>query len=139
MSIRVEFDVARLNLIIAISPQKGEEAISATAFEGERIVKMSFGTGEKGRTYRRGGVTHTASAPGSPPAIDTGKLMNGIYVKPMGRMRKAISTGDTEYAAALEYGTSRIAPRPFMRPMALKLEREIDDIFDLILGAALEF
>lgn len=139
MDIRVEFDVSKLDRIISISPAKGEEAIAALAFEGERIVKLSFGTGKAGRTYVRGGVTHTASAPGSPPAIDTGKLMNAIYVKPMGRLRKAISTGDTEYAAALEYGTTKMAARPFMRPMARELEREADDVFDRILGAAIEF
>jgi hypothetical protein len=129
-NINVRLDTRALEQLLARAPQDVEDALDAVAFEGERIVKMSFGTGPAGRTYNIRGVSHTASAPGSPPNIDTGKLMNAIHIKRLGRLRRGISTGDTEYAAGLEYGTTKMAARPFMRPMIERLQRDVARIFD---------
>ena len=64
-----------------------------------------------------------------------GKLSAAIYAYPVRSMVWAISTGDTEYAIFLEYGTSRIEPRPYMQPMAFWLEQNMKDFivrwFDL--------
>lgn len=122
-NIQVRVDDARLRALIARAPGRVDDAVAATAFEGERLIKQSFGTGSKGRTYRRAGRSHTASAPGSPPAVDTGRLRAGIYVYRAQAFTQVISTGDTEYAAALEYGTRKMAARPYMTPMARELER----------------
>jgi HK97 gp10 family phage protein len=72
----------------------------------------------KGRGTRskgRGGVDHTASAPGESPANDTGNLARSINVVAgsEGVSSTAIVTVRTPYAAALEFGTKKMEPRPF--------------------------
>jgi HK97 gp10 family phage protein len=72
------------------------------------------------------GNQRMSSAPGEPPASATGNdLDKSIYSKSISKKNQnpAIAEfGSTSpYAAALEYGTERMAPRPFMRPAAEKL------------------
>lgn len=60
---------------------------------------------------------HRASAPGEPPASDTGRLLSSI-----GHRIRVEDTlvaqvfADARYATYLELGTSKMAPRPFLRP-----------------------
>jgi HK97 gp10 family phage protein len=76
-----------------------------------------------GRTYKRRSVTHTASAPGEAPASDTGRLVGSFAVKP-NRAKKSVTIkaggGNVKYAHALEFGTNKMAERPFMRPAVKK-------------------
>lgn len=58
--------------------------------------------------------TNRASAPGDPPAPDTGALRSSITYERAG-LRAQVGT-NLAYAKPLEYGTPRIAPRPFLRP-----------------------
>ena len=72
------------------------------------------------------GNQRMSSAPGEPPASAAGNdLDKSIYSKSISKKNQnpAIAEfGSTSpYAAALEYGTERMAPRPFMRPAAEKL------------------
>lgn len=129
--------------IVARAPKKADTAVKSAAFETERYIKTSFGTGGFGRTYkragklvaaykkkdgsdvagyRRKGKAHVASAPGSPPGIDTGKLRAGINTKKLRELVYSVNTGDTEYAPHLEFGTSKMAARPFMGPAAQEAE-----------------
>ena len=64
---------------------------------------------------------HVASAPGQAPATDTGRLAGDIKADISGK--KAEVYTDLEYAAPLEFGTRRMAARPFMLP-AMEDERE---------------
>lgn len=126
----VRVDKTKLQQLLRVHPQKFEDALNVTALEGLRIVKMSFNTSRAGRTYKRGSRFHVASVAGMPPNIDTGKLMNAIYYYTPKPGQRSISTGDTEYAAHLEFGTTRMkGSRPFMRPMAAKLAKAIPGIF----------
>ena len=63
---------------------------------------------------------HRASAPGEPPAQDTGRLSNSITANIDGK-RAEVGT-NLEYAPWLEFGTRTIEPRPFLFP-ALEKER----------------
>lgn len=132
-ALHVRLDKVRLEALIGQSPQKAGQALRALALEGERIVKMSFNSSPPGRRYKRGSRIHIASQPNYAPNVDTGKLMNGVHVERRGVMSQAITTGDTEYAAWLEYGTSKMAPRPYMRPMVPKLEQLAPGLFDRFL------
>ena len=90
----------------------------------EAITSMRPGTG---RIYRRKTIIHRASAPGMPPAVDTGRLRASIYgkVKMLGsEVVGAIGT-NVEYAPHLEFGTARMAPRPFLRRAIEKKKKEI--------------
>ena len=62
------------------------------------------------------GPGHVPSRPGDPPNADTHNLDLGIDVRinPSGLSVSVIATAP--YSAALELGTSRILPRPFLRP-----------------------
>lgn len=67
-----------------------------------------------GRQYGR----HRASAPGKPPATDTGRLANDIrsevHVDEQGVVGTVGVTVD--YGDDLELGTRYMEPRPFLRP-----------------------
>lgn len=61
------------------------------------------------------GKNHVPSLPGQPPNEDTGHLRGNIEVEQTAPLRVQVSS-NAEYSAALEYGTSKMAARPFMRP-----------------------
>jgi HK97 gp10 family phage protein len=92
--------------------------VQETAQDLEAAIKLEIQQGAKtGRVYRRGGVSHRASAPGEAPASDTGTLIGSIQHER--ENAHAYSVGSRlDYAAFLEYGTSRMAARPFFRPAA---------------------
>lgn len=80
-----------------------------------------------GRMYGK----HQASAPGESPATDTGALANSVSTS----VDQAALTGNvnfgTGYSAALEFGTAKIAPRPYARPALMNKRDEITaDIAD---------
>ena len=92
----------------------------------EKLSQVGSGAGyfggSKGKGYFR-----TRSAPGEPPAVDTGTLRNSVQSKP----QYVAGTGMTSIVLAglvagvnkdariprwLEYGTSRMKARPFIAP-----------------------
>ncbi|MEC9067814.1 MAG: HK97-gp10 family putative phage morphogenesis protein [Pseudomonadota bacterium] len=72
-----------------------------------------------------GGANHVPSLPGEPPNADTGHLHTSIHAESAGPL-KAVSVADADYSAALEFGTSKMAERPFMRPAAKTVRREAE-------------
>ena len=93
-----------------------DEVCENTALDIQARAQMAIMNPPKsGRIYRRGNVAHQASAPGEAPATDTGALVNSAYTKKLADAD--YETGFTvEYAAALEFGTAKIEPRPYLRP-----------------------
>lgn len=87
--------------------------IAEYALRIEKDVKESLSGPGSGRRYGN----HVASAPGEPPATDTGRLRASIrsdltdladYVARVGTNLK--------YARFLELGTSKMLARPFLQP-----------------------
>lgn len=68
------------------------------------------------------GAGHVPSRPGEPPNRDTGRLDTNIdaVLAKSGKSVRVISRAP--YSSFLEFGTSRVAERPFMRP-ALRRNR----------------
>lgn len=102
------------------------------AKENARVAKSALrGKNVKMRSLRALGV-HRASAPGQPPAVDTGHLRRSIQVD-VSRLREANPRAragtNVKYAAGLEYGMRRVAKRPYMRPAARKARPKIRDLF----------
>jgi HK97 gp10 family phage protein len=96
---------------------------AATEFEAE--MKNEIETGAKtGITYQRGNISHTASAPGQAPASDSGKLVGSIRYKKKSATEHEVSI-NSEYALALEVGTSRMAARPFITPALQKAKKKL--------------
>jgi hypothetical protein len=112
---RITIDKHKLDRARRISERKADDAVEAVAREGERYIKTSFGT--------------SPSAPGEPPGVLTGALRASIHVVNLGNLRRAVRSG-VDYDAALEFGTERIAPRPFMRPGAEHIRRILPDIWN---------
>ena len=114
------------------------DGLLAGALVAETAMKQSIQAGPKsGRTYARGRRVHQASAPGQPPATDTGNLVNSIHSESRGNDATAVVVG-AEYGAPLEYGTARMGARPFVRPVADGKQDEIIDAVRRTVRAALE-
>ena len=60
--------------------------------------------------------SHRASAAGEPPATDTGFLVNNIALKVDIDGLGASVESRADYSTFLEFGTSKMAARPFMQP-----------------------
>ena len=67
---------------------------------------------------------HRASAPGQAPASDTGNLVSKIIVKQKSKNITNVES-NADYSAFLEYGTSKMDPRPFMLPAFEKSKKPI--------------
>ena len=65
---------------------------------------------------------HTASAPDEAPAVDSGRLRQSITALHVGEGRWRVGT-NAFYAIYLEFGTRRMAARPFIRPALEKVMR----------------
>lgn len=63
------------------------------------------------------GKNHVPSAPGEPPNEDTGTLRRNITVTQVGPLHVRVAS-NAPYSAHLEFGTSKMAARPFMGPAA---------------------
>ena len=92
----------------------------------EKLSQMGTGAGYFGGAKKLG-FYRTRSAPGEPPAVDTGTLRNSVQSKPQYvagiGMTSIVLAGlvagvnkDARIPRWLEYGTSRMKARPFIAP-----------------------
>jgi len=82
--------------------------------KGVREMKQRMRERKTGRIYRMGGRNHRASSAGEAPAVLTGTLYRGTqyeYIQTNNRYLLHLGY-TTPYGKYLEFGTSRIAPRP---------------------------
>ncbi len=96
-----------------------EAGLRAALGEAEKILKGDLlNRSGTGRIHKRGGVTHQASAPGQPPAPDTGSLRANTNADPVLKQDGDDITGrvvaNSEHAAWLERGTEKMAARPYL-------------------------
>lgn len=80
---------------------------SADAIRAEAFHSISAGSVS--------GAGHVPSAPGEPPNRDTGDLQSKLVNIETGPLTAEVRS-EERYAAALEFGTLRMAARPYMRP-----------------------
>lgn len=100
----------------------------AVSLEGERIAKTDvLNQPGKGKPYVRstGGFQRkgVASAPGDPPAPDTGRLRGSATSEVLLERDAATARASivADYAAALDQGTEKMAPRPFSERLRNKM------------------
>jgi HK97 gp10 family phage protein len=70
------------------------------------------------------GKNHVPSLPGEPPNEDTGVLRTNIETTQAAPLRVEVSS-NAPYAVALEFGTSTMAERPYMRPATRSKKAEV--------------
>lgn len=86
---------------------------------------------EAHQAIARGSVSgpgHQPSDPGEPPNGDTGLLQAQLRVAQPDPLTAEV-VSDAAYAAALEFGTSRMAARPYLRPARDKMTPKIAALF----------
>lgn len=109
----------RLNLpeIIRGIEKVSGRVIRAFTFDVVDRMKQAFALPKSGRVYKvsKAGRKHQASAPGEAPAVLTGFLTSSILTD-FPKQTEGVITIGAEYAAYLEKGTSRMRPRPFVKP-----------------------
>ena len=126
-NVSVSIDLAKLRQLQQTGGKAAtKKAMSKLAFFCEGYAKDLMSGSRSGRMYG----THQASAPGEAPAVDTGNLKNSIRAMPDGDGTRVwrVSVG-AEYGAGLEFGTAKIAARPFMRPSAEETRKKIIEVF----------
>ena len=78
-----------------------------------------------GRARGAGTRIHRASAPGQPPAEDTGKTYRDIHVRRMSKGNYRVRFGGA--SGYLEFGTSRMRERPYIIPA---IQKAVDKVFN---------
>jgi HK97 gp10 family phage protein len=95
--------------------------VGSALFAGGQLIQV-----EAQLSITNGAVSgkgHVPSRPGEPPKNDTGILANNIETVLVAPLKVEVSS-NAPYAAALEYGTSKMAERPYMRPAVAKKRKE---------------
>ena len=103
------------NVLEAVNAFRGAvvRGMGAATLQGEAEMKVMLSKPGTGETYGN----HRASAPGDPPAPDTGQLRMAIgsAVDVFGNEVTGRLYVNKEYAAALETGTEKMAARPYLK------------------------
>lgn len=86
-------------------------------------------------SYYSGNVVHHPSLPGNAPAPDTGNLRASIHYTIEGEGKQTIGRvgTDVEYGKHLEFGTSKMAPRPWLKPALDKNKHFIQNTIKKVL------
>lgn len=123
----VRFNERELQQRVVRGMQRG--IFAATEAVRNEAIRLVLSPPKTGRIYRRRGVEHQASAPGEAPASDTGRLAASIRTRYEDNYFTGIVVASTLYASYLEFGTSRMEPRPYMRPAlaAINVRGMIED------------
>ena len=97
----------------------------AQLIRGEAIKDIQTGV-KSGRIYEQYNPrrTHRASAPGQSPASDTGNLVRNIIVRNENKDLVKVES-NAPYSSFLEFGTSKMLPRPFLFPATEKSRPKI--------------
>lgn len=120
--------------------EEAGKAVLATAVEMRADIVKSIQRGPaSGVTYEKYKPrrTHTASAPGQPPMSDTGRLANSITFDRLGDLTAVVGT-KVDYAVHLEYGTERMAARPFFRPAVERMRPKYIGKLEELIGRAMK-
>jgi hypothetical protein len=109
--------VVNTDLVRILATGEGLElfTIAAATETAEVMIENISKTTGAGKAYKRNGRVHVASAPSQYPTKDTGKLKDSISIK-FGRLNTGADIViDNDYALDLEFGTSKMQSRPFIR------------------------
>lgn len=116
MTTRVVLQDDRIPELLALMQGHAAQAVRETIFDIARRSVILMQGQKTGQEYPRpNGRMHQASAPGEAPAVDTGNLFNSIKAEMTGPKVGVVFT-NVEYAPILEFGSAKMAARPFFAP-----------------------
>jgi HK97 gp10 family phage protein len=114
--------IARLRRLY--SPEV-QEAIGQAMFDTADAIKA-----EAQHSITAGSVSgkfHKPSLPGEPPMNDTGVLRSNITATRTGKLKAEVRS-EAPYSQPLEFGSSKISARPFMRPARDKAAKTLPSL-----------
>lgn len=135
--------VPDISIPVAQKVSKIGNEMKSRAVRGSRALKnaeLKVLRGQRGgRSYKKSfkSTSYSASAPGEPPAVRSGKLRSSFrpnartYDNPFGGAASvtiSIET-DTHYAGYLENGTSKMDARPYVEKIKQEALPEVTSIF----------
>ena len=107
-----------------------KEAIGdATQMVRNEVKRLVLETPKTGRLYPYRGGIHQASAPGESYANMSGNALAKTVTYQENNGMTGVVSAEAEYAGFLEFGTTKMAPRPTYRPA---LENKTDEIVQTI-------
>lgn len=109
---------AHIRRLQALASPAMADAVEGALFHAGELIQT-----EAQISITRGAVSgknHVPSSPGEPPNQDTGVLAGNIETTKAGKLRVRV-TSKAGYSSALEFGTSKMSARPFMRPARDKM------------------
>ena len=98
---------------------------STIAVENQRLITTGAVSGKN----------HVPSNPGGPPNNDTGVLKGNIEAFRHGKLRARV-VSSAPYAAALEFGSSKVAARPSTRVARDNKKKEVVNLVEKAMGQA---
>lgn len=119
---------ADLKRLGAVSKEAVVDTINDLAMDTQAKAVQGIQSGPaSGRTYKRGNVTHRASAAGQYPMSDTGRLASNVEftVATIAKPQAEVGT-NILYGPHLEFGTSKMAARPWLMPSFIKAANGIE-------------
>ena len=130
MGINVVFTSHLDDVITHLNGQLKGRMIEACNEVRNTTLETLSGT-RSGRTYCVPGTKrlYTASAPGEAPAIATGELRQHVKWELEQGGKVGLVGTDLEKGLHLEYGTSKMQARPWLRKSFEKSENKVKDIF----------
>ena len=135
------------------------ELVDLTTTDLQREITVTLSRPGTGREYRvaRGQASgnlrqrgiHRASAPGQPPAADTGTLRRSWQQGGMSNIDESDGVGTSAnptkrlgsnlpYARFLEYGTMHIAPRPYVRSSVETVRTRVPQLARAVMNRMIE-
>jgi phage gpG-like protein len=129
--VRVDINIP---LAMGVAHGAAERGVRAATEEARAQLVLMLSRPGSGKVYPRGKrAQHQASAPGEPPAPDTGRLRNSITTEVFRTTDGALGlvSANTEYAAGLELGTEKAKARPFISRVVAEQGDRIRRVFEL--------
>ena len=104
-------------IIVSLSKATAAARLRTAHLIRNNAIEKIMREAKSGRRYGN----HVASAPGQAPASDSGRLVQGITVRDDPGRNVTLVVASADYSSTLEFGNSKIAPRPFLRPSLAKV------------------
>lgn len=109
----------------------------------EAQVEVKKNLSRAGTGKKHPGLRYTSSAPGNPPAVQTGTLRRSWQTGTVRKVTAGTRLGwrlgsNLRYARRLEFGGGFIAPRPYLRPALNAIRPRVDRVMKAYIGQALK-